>query len=405
MHKKVLSVLLAASVSMTALTAGAKDGSSPSLKINGVLRAVAVGTTQKIRTDKGVQFNSYGNITFNAGGVANNGLTYGALAVLQLDRSKPVGDKFTEAYVYLGSDAIGSFQFGDTNGVSSLMMYDATDVMGGAGGFDGNLYRQLNLTRGIGLDQNIGHVNNGQNRATKLTWISPEVSGWQVGASYTPNTFQYGRSYNTDGLGSDGKPAAKQTHPYAVNHTEGGVSFTEDIGAYTVGVYLTGALGKAKGPRAANQGADLHSVKAWQFGTLVDYQSWQFGAGYFDNGKSYMRRDTKYTNTRGFNLGVSYGMGPVSLALGYTGTERTVTDGKAKADISSFTVDYSVADGLAVFGEVNYFTFRSPTAHQALAAGTSGRSFVSSVDYLDRQPSTNKDNSGAAFVLGTRINF
>ena len=159
---------------MTALSAGAKEASSPSLKINGVLRALAVGTTQKVRTDKGVQFNSYGNMTFNAGGVANNGLTYGALAVLQLDRSKPANDRISEAYVYFGSDTIGNIQFGDTNGVSSLMMYDGTDVMGGAGGFDGNLYRQLNLTRGVNLDQNIGFVNNGSNRSTKVTYLAPE---------------------------------------------------------------------------------------------------------------------------------------------------------------------------------------------------------------------------------------
>ena len=144
-----------------------------------------------------------------------------------------------------------------------------------------------------------------------------------------------------------------------------------------------------------------------RLGSLVQLLTIKTGSSVrlLNNGKSYMRRDTNYTNTRGFNLAASYGMGPVSLALGYTGTERTVTGGKAKADISSVTVDYSVAEGMVLFGEVNYFTFRTPAAHQGLAQGTSGSTFVSQVDYLDRQPATNKDNSGTAFVLGTRINF
>ena len=400
MHKKLLTVLITTGVSLGALQAMADDAASgPNLKITGILRSLAVGTTQKVRTSKGVQFNTYGNMTLNAGGVANNGLTYGALAVLELDRAKSEKDRISEAYIYLGSDAIGNFQFGDTNGVSSLMMYDATDVMGGTGGFDGNLEKQVNVTRGVDFGQSIGYVNNGSSRSTKITYMSPEVSGWQAGLSYTPDTSQYGRVPNTNALDSSGNRITGNA-PYAVNHVEGGLSFTEDVGAYTVGVYVVGALGKAHMPRGlTSTGEYLNPVKAWQFGTLVDYQNYQFGAGYFNNGKSYMRRSTNFTNTHGFNLAMSYGMGPVSLALGYTGTERTVTAGKAKADISSFTVDYSVADGLAVYGEASYFKFRAPDAHIA------GTNFVPSTDYLDRQPSANKDNSGTAFVLGTRINF
>ena len=398
MHKKLLTILIGTGVSLGALQAMAEDAASgPSVKITGNLKSLAVGSIQKVRSSKGMQFNTSGNMTFNAGGVANNGLTYGALAVLELDRMKAATDRISEAYVYVGSDAIGNFQFGDTNGVSSIMMYDATDVMGGTGGFDGNLEKQLNVTRGVDFGQSIGYVIDGSSRSTKINYISPEVSGWQTGFSYTPDTAQYGRVPNTKALDATGKVYSRSA-PYALNHVEGGLSFTEDVGAYTVGVYLVGALGKAHAPNPVSA-ESLNPVKAWQFGTLIDYQNYQFGAGYFNNGKYYMRRSTNFTNTHGFNLAMSYGMGPVSLALGYTGTERTVTAGKAKADISSFTVDYSVADGLAVYGEASYFKFRAPDAHIA------GTNFVAATDYLDRQPATNKDNSGTAFVLGTRINF
>lgn len=400
MYKKILTTLMAAS-SCLALSAGADSApsSTPSIKITGTYKAFMAGTNQRVRSNKGVQTMNQGNITFNGGGVANNGLSYGVLGVLDIGRDRKLTDRISEAYAYFGSDSVGNFQLGDTNGVASLMLYDATDTMGGTGGFDGNLDKLLNVTRGVDFSQNIGHVNDGSSRSGKLNWMSPEISGWQVGASYTPDTAQKGRSQST-------YAAAPLEKPYAVNHMEGGLSFTNDSGPYTVGVYLVGAVAKAKGPRGtASQGTQLNPVKAWQFGTLIDYENWQFGAGYFDNGKSYMRRDTKYTNTHGFNLGVSYGMGPVSLALGYTGTERTVTSGKAKADISSFTVDYSVADGLAFYGEASYFKFRAPVDHINLASGTSGRSYVANTDYLDSAPSTSKANQGSAFVLGTRINF
>lgn len=399
--------MTAAGISLCAFAANAGDATStsPSIKMNGVLRTLAVATNQKIRTNKGVEMNTYGNVTINAGGMARNGLNYGALAVLQLDRSKKNTDKITEAYLYLNSDAMGSVQFGDTHGVSSLMLYDATDVMGGTGGFDANLDRQLNVTRGVNFAQNIGHVPNGSSRATKISYMSPEVSGFQVGVSYTPNTSQHGRSFNTNGLDENGN-RYKDKDPYAVNHLEGAVSYSDDIGPYSVGLYLVGALGKAHGPRGtATQGENLHPVKAWQFGTIIDYNNWQFGAGYFDNCKSYMRRSSKYTNTHGFNVAVGYGFGPMSLALGHTGTERKVTAGKAKADISSFTVDYAVADGLAVYGEATYFKFKAPASHIRLESGTNANQFQSTVDVLDRQPTTNKGNQGTAFVLGTRVNF
>jgi outer membrane protein OmpU len=412
MHKKILTILMAGSVSLLAMDAAAKaatatDASGPSIKTNGVFRSLLAVTNQKVRTNKGSQMMTYGNVTFNAGGTANNGLTYGALIVLEADRNKNTNSKIGDAYTYVGSDAIGSFQLGDVSGVTSLMMYDGSDVMGGTGGFDANLEKQLNVTRGVAFDQSIGYVNDGSNRATKLTYMSPEVAGYQVGVSYVPSTAQYGRSVDTRGLDSTGKLYSGSA-PYAVNQTEGAVSFTDDIGAYTLGFYLTGTLGKSKAPNSV-AGTQLNPVKAWQFGSLIDYENWQFGVGYFDNGKSYMRRNTKFTNTHGFNLAMSYGMGPMSLALGYTGTERTVTSGKAKADISSFTVDYSVADGLAVYGEASYFKFRAPVAHLTATSQTAGANgsaaFVPAVDYLDRQPSSNGNNNGTAFILGTRVNF
>lgn len=410
MHKKALTATLLAGICVAAFSAKAEDSSNgPTVKINGVFRSYATVISPKVRSTKAAQFSTYGNFTFHAGGMTNNGLSYGALGVFQLDRAKSNTDKLSEAYLYLSSDAIGNFQFGDTHGVESLMMYDGTDVMGGTGGFDSNLDKTLNITRGVNFSQNVGQPNNGYNRATKINWMSPEVSGFQVGFSYAPTTEQHGRSYNTRALDANGNPTKGGDRPYAANYLGSAVSYTEEFGAYTVGVYLAGVTAKTKGPRGtADQGADLHPVRAWHLGTLIDYQSWQFGGALFDNGRSYMRRNTHFTNTRGYNMAVGYGVGPASLALGYTGTERKVTQGKAKADIASFTVDYSLADGIAVYGEASYFKFRAPAAHirdRGAATDANPGGFNASTDFLDRMPSSNTNNQGSAFVLGTRVMF
>jgi len=90
MYKKVLTSLMMVGVSCVALSAGADSASSsgPNVKITGVYKAYMVGTNQRVRSNKGVQTMNQGNITFNAGSVANNGLSYGVMAVLDMGRDR-----------------------------------------------------------------------------------------------------------------------------------------------------------------------------------------------------------------------------------------------------------------------------------------------------------------------------
>jgi len=381
---------------------GATAQSGPKIELSGYLRTAALGVGQKVRSgEKEARFMSNGDLTLNAGSMTNNGITYGALAVLELDRSKTEKDRISEAYVYFSSDMLGSFQLGDTNGVGTLMMYDATDVMGGLGGFSGQVDKVVNVTRGVDINQDTSNI--GSSRATKINYISPVVSGFQLGLSYAPSTEHYGRVQS----GRTGNDTNQDIRPqnnglFVQNKLEAALSHNRVFGPYSVGLFGTYKTGKVKGGRSSRSGiaqANMHHLDAWQLGTLVDYNNWQFGAAYFDNGKSGMQKGSGFKNTNGFNMGVGYGMGPTSVAVGYTQTERTVTAGKAKADMASITVDHSLAKGLVAFAEANYFSFKSPGAHIDRV------DVDRQLDVLDNRPTSNTDNHGSVFVLGTKVMF
>jgi hypothetical protein len=410
MLKKVLTCALLTGVSFYAADAvarshgkptGTATSTSPKVEMSGYLRAAAFGFGQKVRSgEKEVRFMSNGDMTFNAGGKTNNGITYGALAVLELDRSKSSTSRISEAYVYFSSDMLGSFQFGDTNGVGTMMMYDGTDVLGGVGGYGGQIDKIVNVTRGVDINQDTDNI--GESRATKINYISPVVSGFQLGLSYTPSTEHYGRVQSGRTLTNSDVYAPKTANPFVQNKLETALSYNHVFGPYSVGLFGTYKTGNVKSPRTEDYGVSpisMHHLEAWQLGTLVDYNNWQFGGSYFDNGKSGMRKNTTHKNTNGFNFAVGYGMGPTSVAVGYTQTERRVTTGKAKADMASITVDHSLAKGLVAFAEANYFSFKAPTAHVNTA------DFTASTDVLDRRPPTNTDNHGSVFVLGTKVMF
>ena len=88
------------------------------------------------------------------------------------------------------------------------------------------------------------------------------------------------------------------------------------------------------------------------------------------------------------------------VSIGHTGSNRRVTGGYARGDVTSVGMDYDIAKGLVVYTSVDMFDFKSPKAYQA-------QSLLSTTqyDYLDNSSLKNTNNRGALFVVGTKIRF
>lgn len=396
-----------AGVSLIALGAAAKvtPGTGPSLKIGGSLTATALGVKQQVRYAKATDVQTKGNILFNVGGESTNGLTYGAAAVLELDRSKSASDRISEAYVYLTHQDTGTFMIGDVNGVEKTMMYTGMDVIGGLGGPGGTDFSKV-INTPVGVDYN-SSIAPSEDTASKIVYISPNVNGFQIGFSFTPNTGNYGRlassrSFNSSGTLTGGGTSSSR---YGVDHFAGALSYNTAVNNdLNVGVYLAGTTAHAK--PAQIDPAKVRNENMWQIGTLIDYRNWQFGATYFDKGNSYMRADrTGFSNTKGYNAGVGYNLAHhTNVAAGYTHTQRGVQNGKAQADIATLTLDHVVAPGLVLFTEVDHMKLRTTPGQLALANST-GSNALTSADIYDNYPATNKNNEATVLAIGTKIRF
>lgn len=416
MHKLVKSIVFAG-VSLAALSATAKvsSGQGPVLKIGGSLTAMAVRADQSVRYQKETSIASKGNIMFNVGAESNNGLTYGGAAILELDRAKSTDSRISEAYVYVNHRDTGTFLIGDVNGPEKTMMYSASDVFGGNGGTgSSDLSKYVNTTVGVDYNTSIAPSND---TASKVVYLSPSIHGFQLGLAFTPNTGSYGRLTTTRYFSAGSAVVnGASSKRYTANQFAAALAYNTALqNDMNVGVYLAGTTGEgrpADQDTSATAGSEMsrgwkvYNENQWQIGTLIDYRNFQFGASYFDKGRSLMRTDrSKFRNTEGYNAAVGYNLAShTNVAVGYTHTERKVTAGRTKADVTTLTLDHVVVPGLVLFGEVDFMNLKTPQGHLNLASAT-GTSALSSTDLYDNYPSTNKNNRATVVMAGTKIRF
>lgn len=408
--------------SLVALNAAAEGAASqgPVLSFGGSITAAAVGANQKVRLEgnsPAVTFISKGNLVMNVGGTSHNGMGYGAVGVLLFDRAKTAQDRIDEAYIYMNHDCIGNLKIGDTEGVTTTMMYTGDDVLGGLGGTSGDLDKYINMTRTVGFRPTIGSPTN--TKATKIVWVSPELAGFQIGIDFTPSTKLYGRQNRGSYISSSGSLANMSSTPYSYNLLAGGISYNKAFTNFNIGLYLVGQTGKSKGDSTSQSAAGAGVItrpdasanhykdtNGYQVGALFDYQNWQAAVSYWDNKKSLMRSNStitkSFTNTKGVNAAVGYDFARnANIAVGYTHASRKVEGGNSKADVAIVTLDYVVAPGWVTFAEVDHFRLRAPSA----AINDTASIFQTGEDLYANTSTANKGNHGTVFVLGTKLRF
>lgn len=409
--KTMIKSMLFASAAVVALNAAADTAAvsqGPTLSFGGSATGYGVAANQKVRLQGNApttNFVSKGNLVMSVSGNASNGMGYGAVGVVNFDRAKTQMDRISELYIYANHDMLGSLKLGDTEGVTSVMMYTGDDTLGGLGGTSGDLAKLINVTRGVDFYPSITPAND---KATKIVWLSPEYKGFQIGVDFTPSTKLYGREERGTKL-SGGNVKNNSVKPYSTNLVAGGISYNQAFQNCNLGLYLVGQTGNSRNDNAANVGAStakFSKSKGWQAGTLVDYKNFQIAASYFDNKKSLVRYNGtntgNHTNTKGMNAGIGYDFARnANIGVGYTHAYRTVTGGKAKADIATLTLDYVVAPGWVAFAEVDHFKLRAPAA---TISTTSGPATDGSDIYGDRD-ALNGNNHGTLVVLGTKVRF
>ena len=341
--------LLAAPVATPAFAGTAEVGDNFTVTISGGYRFSILAFDQDVRTGRGRGYrfaSDEAEVKFAAGGVADNGLEYGFEMELQTQTND--GDNSDETWAYLRGNW-GEINLGDQDDAADRMAIGGEDAMPGRGGYDGAI-GDVFVFGGEAVHTAQGTTFTGD--ATKATYFTPRFFGFQLGASWTPDS-----NHNGGAAPNDADSAFE-------NGASAGLNFAEDFNGFGVIVAATGAWSDSRETAGADTG------EAWQaqLGALFSYAGFQLGAAYGLSDNLADGADDAWWA----DVGLNYGTGPWKVGGGwfYSETDR-VAGGTAEVNIYSVGANYQVAPGMALASDVNFVD-----VDNVVAADNEGTVFV-----------------------------
>ena len=284
----------------------------------GNLNINSVFTDQKIKFDEPQEnLITRGNLNLKYLG-SNDGIGYGLelnteIASGKIKEGRPIMDSF---FIFLEKDRIGKVQVGFTKSAASKFSINGGDVLVGYGSFGSNCLRSFyNHSTGsiIGVESPIDNKN-----SAKISWISPMIKGFSIGASYSPSEKNISLIKSENQKLKNGKKVYSHSDsqwnffdasPYSKNMFTIGTSYEhgslEDI-FYKFSV--SSWIGKGKTDK---ENFGVNEVKAIHIGAMLGYKDLKISAGFTDSGKSLIasqkNQNTGFKQRAGkqYSLGIS----------------------------------------------------------------------------------------------------
>lgn len=274
------------------------------------------------------------NIDIKAEGTLDNGLVAGVDAKLQLDNDWNTGNSpfasFRQLFGYL-EGGFGRFEIGGTDGAAYKMHYTSPWFVPGNGVDSPNI---LNVNGSIATAGGLVRYTLRHSTfsllasdANKISYFTPRLAGFQLGASFTPDNSVNGPSANGIGVPVKTFPGvgafpARNVYELALNYagTFGGV----DLGAD--GFYTSGD--------ASFAAAD--SPEEYGFGTNIGYAGFTLGGAWYQSKNivpvGISAAASGDWGAQVWTAGLKYATGPWTVGVAYLNTEE---DGTAPVGVAS----------------------------------------------------------------------
>ena len=317
-------------------------------------------------------FQSETELHVKAKGKADNGLEYGANMELTLSTSDTTNAD--ETNLYLAGDW-GRVELGDQDGAGSEMAVLAPSV--GIGQVRGS-YNDFVIAADRGHRNSEGASDTflkaiDTNDATKVTYYSPKLAGFQAGVSYAPE------------VDDDADGEQVQFADNAGNHDnafELGLHYAGEISG--VGVKVGGKYTMAD----AKTGSGREDIGAWGLGAQLAYNGFTVGGSYVDDGDSGLATGTANDDVTKVTLGVTYETKVWGVGLSY-----------AQVDFDNAGTSFEAAGATGSGGD---YTAWGVGATYKIAPGLStGVDFVA----YDRDRVTGADSDGNVLITEIRAAF
>ena len=312
---------------------GSKDAMSVSL--SGELRYHVGFIDQDVSSGRGRGYSlnvDESEIKIGAKNTADNGLNYGISIELNAGAGEGASD---EAWAFVSSDSWGRIELGDNDDVTDRMYVESDDALVGRAGPDGDASDYFQFGTGGGIAAT-GNAISGD--ASKVTYFTPRIGGFQAGASLTPDT---GSNSGTAGLTETDNDGDFE------NVVGLGINWDGSFDNIGLTLSLTGEFGDAETATGADS---LGEVETISVGGMVSFEAFALGAGYVDLAE---QNQTAAAQAGGadagsyWTVGGSYTTGPWGISANWFESSKSNTTGISDTDIEilSFDASYSIVPG------------------------------------------------------------
>lgn len=289
------------------------------------------------------------NIIINGEGTLDNGIVAGATAKLRLgstwygaaNNNDQSGVHFDEAFGYL-EGGFGKFEVGSTKGAAYKMHYTSPWFVPGNGVDSPNIYNAVAAYHlGTAVGAPVVASSSAPARtstyalmtedANKVSYFTPRLVGFQLGASYTPDVGLNDPLRNGWGVAVQNDGTINTAFDLALN-------YAGDFSGFTVGADGFYSWGQTDGGVGASAGAD---PKEWGAGLNLGYAGFTLGGAWYQNedlaaayhfggtaGRNSNTRGAAYAGdeNRTWTAGLSYGTGPWTVGVAYLDSKEDSND-------------------------------------------------------------------------------
>ncbi|MCW3473641.1 porin [Limobrevibacterium gyesilva] len=341
-------------------------------------------------------------------GVLQNGMKYGALLEFRQNYASPVGASVggnttaSTLYVrratgYIGSDQLGTFRFGQTDGPATLFLTGTFEGFDD-GGWNGDMPGFIPGNAAPGYPFPSQSALYGSN---KVVYLSPSFYGFDFGVSYAPNTSALennGGGCTTGAGGCDRQSSSVLASDIGrkTNMIEAQIRYRgtfSGVGVQVAGGYIGAGYVKNGGIVATN----FKNQDILNLGATIRYAGFSFGGNVQNgsyNGSGFGLKPVGQPNATAWIAGAQYQTGAITVGShyfrSYTGGSTAATTGMRNESGVAVGATYQLTPGVSLFASYIY-----------------GQRHESGFDFGTGATGTNVRNNvqAQAFGVGTLMNW
>ncbi|GAB4392273.1 MAG: porin [Kiloniellaceae bacterium] len=323
-------VLMASSAIVGAAALVASPAAAQELELSAFQQFMASGgDADEDGSDRGFAFSTNTEVHVNGSIMADNGITFGFRVEFEADPTSDTdsnNDSIVDENSIWASGSFGKLEFGNNDGAEDTFMVNGSNSGVDYGGV-GNPTSNFLSTAYAGDARTSVDFANGvdSSDATKITYTTPNFSGFSAGISYTPDTAD----------GNDGNRFHAEDSAGIHDHIGLGLGYDGEFNGVGLEIGLVAGFGSA-------DAEPEDSVYGIGGGAAISFSGFTIAAGgIFDDA------DGNGGEGYAFDLGIGYAQGPWSFSVNGIYSEDDDSDDELLA--GSANVGYNLAPGVSVF--------------------------------------------------------